>query len=279
MKPEEKGVIFSQFTMFLNRIEKELSAKGHSFTRIDGSMNTASRIKAIEEFSKEDVADSPRFILCSLRAAGTGINLTRGNVAFMLDPWWNQAVSAQVRPEYSRSVLIYWSSNHLISFASLSQAMDRIHRLGQTRKVRVYSFVMKDSIEERMVALTKAKAALGKGSMETLSPKEERRAKLTAMKDLFEICDIDDYIDSDDDFDGPSFFDEQDKDESYHEESGDEPDNFVRRPLDSASLDESGDNSTATPELSSDEEELVDDELSDDSDDDSLFHQKSTFRS
>ena len=156
----------------------------------------------------------------------------RGNVAFMLDPWWNQAVSAQARPEYPRSVLIYWSSNRLISFASISQAMDRIHRLGQTRKVRVYSFVMKDSIEERMVALTKAKAALGKGSMEKLSPKEERRAKLTAMKDLFEICDIDDYVDFDYDFDGPSFFDEQDKDESsYHEESGD--------PLDFASLGES----------------------------------------
>ena len=104
MKPEEKGVIFSQFTTFLNRVEKELWAKGHSFTRIDGSMNAASRIEAIKEFSKEDVADSPRFILCSLRAAGTGINLTRGNVAFMLDPWWNQAVSAQVRPEYPRSV-------------------------------------------------------------------------------------------------------------------------------------------------------------------------------
>ena len=117
--------------------------------------------------------------------------------------------------------------------------------------------------------------------MEKLSPKEERRAKLTAMKDLFEICDIDDYIDSDDDFDGPSFFDEKDKDESYHEESGNEPDNFVRRSLDSISLDESSDNSTVSPELSSDEEELVDDELSDDdsSDDDSLFHQKSTFRS
>jgi SNF2 family DNA or RNA helicase len=107
MKPEEKGVIFSQFTTFLNRVEKELWAKGHSFTRIDGSMNAASRIEAIKEFSKEDVTDSPRFILCSLRAAGTGINLTRGNVAFMLDPWWNQAVSAQVRSEHLRSPLIY----------------------------------------------------------------------------------------------------------------------------------------------------------------------------
>lgn len=100
MKPDEKGVVFSQFTTFLNRVEKELWAKGHTFTRIDGSMNAASRIAAIREFSKEDVTGSPRFILCSLRAAGTGINLTRGNVVFMLDPWWNQAVSAQVRPGY-----------------------------------------------------------------------------------------------------------------------------------------------------------------------------------
>jgi SNF2 family DNA or RNA helicase len=188
MKPDEKGVIFSQFTSFLNRIEKALDAKGHSFTRIDGSMNAASRIGAMNEFRKEDVKRSPRFILCSLRAAGTGINLTRANVAIMCDPWWNKAVE--------------------------SQAMDRVHRLGQKRKVRVYSLVMKDSIEERMISLQKSKAALGKGSMEKLSPREERRAKLTAMKDLFEIVDEADLNDSDDDFLGASFIDEAEAKES-----------------------------------------------------------------
>lgn len=61
-------------------------------------------------------------------------------------------------------------------------------------------FRMEDSIEERMVTLQSAKAALGKGSMEKLTPSEERRAKLTAMKDLFEIVDAEDAYESDDDF-------------------------------------------------------------------------------
>lgn len=193
MKRDEKAVIFSQFTTFLNRIEKALYKNGYAFTRIDGTMNATARIEAMRDFAKEDVKNSPRFMLCSLRAAGTGINLTRANVAIMLDPWWNKAVE--------------------------SQAMDRVHRLGQKRKVRVYSLVMKDSIEERMISLQKAKAALGKGSMEKLSAKEERRAKLTAMRDLFEIVDKNDLYDSDDDFiNNASFADEQDNDSSGGEE-------------------------------------------------------------
>lgn len=80
MDVDEKAIISSQFTTFLDRLEPELKAHGHSFTRIDGSMNAASRIEAMREFNKEDVMASPRFILCSIRAAGTGINLTRGNV-------------------------------------------------------------------------------------------------------------------------------------------------------------------------------------------------------
>ena len=104
---------------------------------------------------------TPRFILCSLHACGTGINLTRGNVVFMLDCWWNVAAE--------------------------QQAMDRVHRVGQTRPVRCIRFVMKDSLEERMIRLQNAKAALGKGSMERLKPEEKRRARLTALRDLFEV--------------------------------------------------------------------------------------------
>ena len=179
MKPEEKVVIFSQFTTFLDRIQKALDENGHTFTRIDGSMSAASRIQALSEFNENDVKSSPRFILCSLRATGTGINITCGNVSFLMDPWWNKAVE--------------------------EQATERVHRLGQKRKVRVYSFVMKDSIEERLIILQKAKAALGKGSMEKLCHREERRAKLTAMKDLFEIVDVEDYYDSEDEFIEDSF--------------------------------------------------------------------------
>jgi SNF2 family DNA or RNA helicase len=89
MKPDEKGVIFSQFTSFLDVVGHAMQAAGHTFTRIDGSKSAGDRIKAMSEFNKED--DGPRFILCSLHAAGTGINLTRGSWAFMLDTWWNES--------------------------------------------------------------------------------------------------------------------------------------------------------------------------------------------
>jgi hypothetical protein len=81
----------------------------------------------------------------------------------MMDPWWNAAAE--------------------------NQAMDRIYRIGQTRDVRAIRFLMKDSIEERMVRLQDAKEALGKGSLQKLRPEERGRAKLTAMKDLFEVED------------------------------------------------------------------------------------------
>ena len=108
-----------------------------------------------------DEAGGPRFILCSLHTASTGINLTRGNYVFMMDCWWNQAVE--------------------------NQAMDRVHRLGQSRTVHAVRFVMKDSIEERIVAIQESKAALGKGTMEKLSSEENRKARVTYLKDMFLI--------------------------------------------------------------------------------------------
>lgn len=94
MAKDEKAVIFSQWTSFLNIIQEALAENGHSFTRIDGTMNPFERIDAMEAFCS-DSHDSPRFILCSLHACGTGINLTRGNVVFMMDCWWNVAGKLQ----------------------------------------------------------------------------------------------------------------------------------------------------------------------------------------
>lgn len=101
MEPHEKGVIFSFFTSFLDLIQAELDAKGHTFTRIDGKMDVDKRMKAMRDFGKEDATTSPRFILCSLKACGTGINLTRGSVAFMLEPHWNEAAENQAADRVS----------------------------------------------------------------------------------------------------------------------------------------------------------------------------------
>jgi len=164
MKIGEKGVIFSQFTSFLDIIGKALADVGLSFTRIDGSMRAPDRIEAMKQFNS-DAFGSPQFILCSLLAAGTGINLTRGNHTFLMDLWWNKAVE--------------------------DQAMDRVHRIGQTRDVRIVKFVMDNSIEERVIKMQDAKAALGKGSMEKLSPEEMRQARISALRDLFQMNSLD----------------------------------------------------------------------------------------
>ena len=160
MKHDEKGVIFSQFKKFLDQIAIALSEEGHSFVRIHGSMPLKKRMDSVESFNSE-WNDSPRIILCSLHAAGTGINLTRGNHVFMMDCWWNQATE--------------------------NQAMDRVHRIGQERKVVVRRFVMKDSIEERIVALQEAKGLQAKGAMEKLKPDELRKARLSDLKGLLLI--------------------------------------------------------------------------------------------
>lgn len=83
MNSDEKGVIFSQFTSHLDVIGDAMKTAGHSFVRIDGSVSASNRITAISKFNGDD-AEAPRFILCSLMAAGTGINLTRANWAFMV---------------------------------------------------------------------------------------------------------------------------------------------------------------------------------------------------
>lgn len=100
MKDDEKGVIFSQFTKMLDLIEPFLAAQGYTFVRIDGSKSATQRIAAIKEFSADG---GPRFILCSLLAAGTGITLTRGNHCFMMDTWWNSSVEQQAMDRVSKS--------------------------------------------------------------------------------------------------------------------------------------------------------------------------------
>lgn len=73
---------------------------GHSFARIDGSVAAPTRIEAISSFNS-DAPDAPRFILCSLLASGTGINLTRANWCFMMDVWWNEGESRVKVPFWS----------------------------------------------------------------------------------------------------------------------------------------------------------------------------------
>lgn len=77
MEPDEKGVVFSQWTSFLDIVQREMEKLGHTFTRIDGTMTAQERIDAMEKFDTEkcDSMRTPQFVLCSLHACGVGINL------------------------------------------------------------------------------------------------------------------------------------------------------------------------------------------------------------
>jgi superfamily II DNA or RNA helicase len=130
-----KALVFSQWTALLDRIEPHLRAAGMAFTRLDGT--TRDRASVVRTFQDEA---GPPIMLVSLRAGGTGLNLTAADHIFLLDPWWNPAVE--------------------------DQAADRAHRLGQTRPVLVYRLVAQDTVEERILALQERKRMLADAALE-----------------------------------------------------------------------------------------------------------------
>jgi superfamily II DNA or RNA helicase len=124
-----KALVFSQWTALLDRVEPHLRAADIDFARLDGQ--TRRREEVVRRFQDDD---GPPVMLISLRAGGTGLNLTAADHIFLLDPWWNPAVE--------------------------DQAADRAHRIGQTRPVLVHRLVARDTVEERILALQQHKRAL-----------------------------------------------------------------------------------------------------------------------
>lgn len=121
-------LVFSQFTGFLGRVRDRLRERAVEFCYLDGT--TRKRAEVIERFRTEQI---PVFLI-SLKAGGFGLNLTEADYCILLDPWWNPAAEAQ--------------------------AVDRAHRIGQTRNVMVYRLVAKNTIEEKVMALKAGKAKL-----------------------------------------------------------------------------------------------------------------------
>jgi SNF2 family DNA or RNA helicase len=124
-----KALVFSQWTSLLDLIEPALARAELSFARLDGT--TRDRADVVARFQADD---GPPVMLVSLKAGGSGLNLTAADHVFLCDPWWNPAVEAQ--------------------------AADRTHRIGQTRPVFVYRLVAAATVEERILALQDAKRAL-----------------------------------------------------------------------------------------------------------------------
>ena len=124
-----KALIFSQFTGFLGIVRRALDAAGIKYAYLDGS--TRKREGEVTAFQNDP--DIPVFLV-SLKAGGTGLNLTAADYVFLLDPWWNPAVE--------------------------SQAIDRAHRIGREHPVHVYRIIAKDTIEERVRELQEKKRDL-----------------------------------------------------------------------------------------------------------------------
>ncbi len=123
-------LVFSQFTSMLALLEEDLLKQEIKFFKITGSTPKEERIKLVNEFNDGDV---PVFLI-SLKAGGTGLNLTGADIVIHYDPWWNVAAT--------------------------NQATDRAHRIGQTKQVTVYKMIAKDTIEEKILDMQRMKKEL-----------------------------------------------------------------------------------------------------------------------
>jgi SNF2 family DNA or RNA helicase len=126
-----KALVFSQFLGMLALIRKQLEEQGIPYAYFDGSSTSTQREVAIQQFQNNEDC---RVFLISLKAGGIGLNLTAADYVYIVDPWWNPAVE--------------------------QQAIDRTHRIGQTKNIFAYRLICKDTIEEKMLQLQERKRAL-----------------------------------------------------------------------------------------------------------------------
>ncbi|CAE7378402.1 RAD5A, partial [Symbiodinium pilosum] len=157
LQKPHKAVVFSQFTSVLNLVQTELSRRNLPFVRLDGSMKHEQRVQAQQSFAGHGHI---QVMLCSLKAAGTGLNLTAADFVLLIDPWWNPAVE--------------------------DQAIDRLHRLGQRRPVRALRFVAERTVEERILDVQKQKRAIVEGALSKKSRDEIQKIRLEMMASIFE---------------------------------------------------------------------------------------------
>ena len=132
-------LVFSQFTSMLDLIAPALDEAGFAWCRLDGS--TKDRAGAVEKFQSDH--SIPVFLI-SLKAGGTGLNLTAADTVIHFDPWWNPAVEAQ--------------------------ATDRAHRIGQTNVVTSIKLIARDTVEHRVIAMQEKKRALISGLLDAETP-------------------------------------------------------------------------------------------------------------
>lgn len=126
---DHKVLVFSQFTSLLSIVKAQMDASGMTYEYLDGE--TKDRQRVVERFQTDPAC---KVFLVSLKAGGLGLNLTAAEYVYLLDPWWNPAVEAQ--------------------------AIDRAHRIGQTRRVFAQRLIARDTVEEKVLALQESKRDL-----------------------------------------------------------------------------------------------------------------------
>lgn len=157
----EQVIVFSQFSSYLDILEKGLreafpSDKAEIY-KFDGRLSLKERSTVLKEFQEKDLSKQ-KILLLSLKAGGVGLNLTCASYAYMMDPWWSPSME--------------------------DQAIDRIHRIGQTNNVKVLRFIIEGSIEEKMLRIQERKRTIGE-AMEA-DQEERRKRRIEEIKTLFE---------------------------------------------------------------------------------------------
>lgn len=154
--PLSKVVIFSQWTSFLNIIEQQIHEAGMNYTRIDGTMKPGERDDSIRALEQDPEC---RIMLASLSVCSVGLNLVAADTVILADSWWAPAIE--------------------------DQAVDRVHRLGQTRPCTVWRLVMEGSIEERVLEIQAEKRKLvGKAFQEKTKRGKEKASSLSDIMKL-----------------------------------------------------------------------------------------------
>ena len=151
-----KILLFSQFASMLKLIEQRLLASGIGYYLLTGETSKKDRLHMVDSFQKDD---TPVFLI-SLRAGGTGLNLTAADTVIHYDPWWN--------------------------IAAQNQATDRAHRIGQEKQVTVYRLITKNTIEENILTLQEAKSRLADQIMEG-QPASLSGLSKKELKELFHL--------------------------------------------------------------------------------------------
>jgi SNF2 family DNA or RNA helicase len=147
-----KVLIFSQFVKQLQLYRRYFDQEGITHTYLDGS--TQNRGEIVRQFQEDS---RTKVFLISIKAGGVGLNLTEADYVFILDPWWNPAVE--------------------------QQAIDRTHRIGQTKNVFIYKFITKDTVEEKILALQQRKLSVARALITT----EESFIKTLTADDIRDI--------------------------------------------------------------------------------------------